>query len=86
MNNHERFVELLSNRVQRGVMTEAQMLDLLIQKGHFDTQRRYIETRFQKLFVGFVDGVIHIEQSFQGIISHASHGKLVYFEPVGFTM
>ena len=40
MGEHEKFVEMLASKVQGRSMTEAEMLDLLIQKAHFDANRR----------------------------------------------
>jgi hypothetical protein len=83
---HEEFISVLAQEVQRHAMTERQMLDLLAQKAHFDALRRLIERQHRNKVVGFVGGKMHVETTLQKLLRHGRRGKLVYFEPVGFSL
>ncbi len=83
---HEEFVKKLIRQREKGRLNEAQMLDLLIQKAHFDSRRHKIEKQYQYRIVGFVNGQMQVADTVQELLVKAEAsfpGKLVYFEAIG---
>lgn len=84
--SHDKFVKYEEEELDRGAINRKQMLDILIQKAHFDADRRTIEKRHRGRFVGFMDGKMYVKPTLQEILSVSKRGRPVYFEPVGFDL
>lgn len=83
MATHEEFLDFLAGEVQRGGMDEAQVLDLLIQKAHYDSRRLYIETTLAGSYVGFTRGEMHVDDTLAGLLARGGPRHLLYFERSG---
>ncbi|HEY0394720.1 MAG TPA: hypothetical protein VGD01_09520 [Candidatus Elarobacter sp.] len=83
MATHEEFLDFLVGEVERGGMNEPQVLDLLIQKAHYDARRRYIEASLAGSYVGFTGGRMYVDDSLAGILERGGPRHLVYFECAG---
>lgn len=86
MATHEEFVDFLAGEVDRGGMRTAQVVDLLVQKAHYDANRRAIESKHHGKFVGFTKGRMHVATALDKVLAHGSRGHLVYFERAGMSM
>lgn len=86
---HNEFIQWLAGEVQSERMTQNEMDELISQKELFEENRSMIETHFSRRVVGYVDGNLMNDERIHGLIDRAnekSPGKMIYFEPIGFTL
>jgi hypothetical protein len=83
------FENMLAEQVKTGGMTQPQMDELLAQQALFDSNRQTIETTHHGQFVGYVNGQMLVDKSYNDLSAQAKKahpGRLLYFEPVGFSL
>lgn len=83
----EEFAEWLSAESQAGVLTFAQVADLLSQRVLFDENRQWMELEFGNRLVGFAGNHRLVEDTVSALIRTArqvSPGRMLYFEPIGY--
>lgn len=80
---HEELLVRLEGELDAGRMSEAQVLDTLLQKAHFDAYRRQLRAAYPGKFVGFVRGHRYVEDDLATLLktTRRQRGQL-YFEPI----
>ena len=80
---HEQLLLDLEREVDDKRLTQAQELDTLIQKAYFDSQRRELTTTYPGKWVGFVAGVMYVQDGMQQLLDATRpHPGQLYFEPI----
>jgi hypothetical protein len=86
---HEEFVNWLADEMSNERMTRPEMDDLLRQNRWFDGDRSVIETEYKGRVVGYVANELRVAEGAHELIDEAKTkfpDKMIYFEPVGFTL
>ena len=86
--NDAEFKAWLVDEVNQNRITADQMKDLVSQKARFDADRNDIERNYQHKVVGYANNKLLVGDTVQELFQKANSsapGKMIYFEPVGFS-